>query len=193
MTPLFGTSRRMVHARPGDRRRRGSFSEIPSGHQLRPQMTTAMTRPVRRLPARARAAATRPCVARAAASAASPRASRVCAPCRRARARARRPFYTPPSRCTLRKASDRPSCYPPRRPCSASSRNAASPGRTSARTPPRRRALVGLASQPAIDVLCRKRAPMKRSGSVANGNAPAGLAVYWNYEPKQSEKIGDAL
>ena len=45
----------MVHARPGDRRRHGSFSEIPSGHQLRPQMTTAMTRPVRRLPARARA------------------------------------------------------------------------------------------------------------------------------------------
>ena len=53
--------------------------------------------------------------------------------------------------------------------------------------------LVGLASQPAIDVLCRKRAPMKRSGSVANGNMPAGLASYWNYEPKQSEKIGDAL
>ena len=53
--------------------------------------------------------------------------------------------------------------------------------------------LVGLASQPAIDVLCRKRAPMKRSGSVANGNMPSGLAVYWNYEPKQSEKIGDAL
>ena len=55
MTPFFGTSRLMVHARPGDRRRHGSFSEIPSGHQLRPQMTTAMTRPVRRLPARARA------------------------------------------------------------------------------------------------------------------------------------------
>ena len=53
--------------------------------------------------------------------------------------------------------------------------------------------LVGLASQPAIDVLCRKRAPMKRSGSVANGNMPVGLAAYWNYEPKQSEKIGDAL
>ena len=53
--------------------------------------------------------------------------------------------------------------------------------------------LVGLASQPAIDVLCRKRAPMKRSGSVANGNMPSGLAAYWNYEPKQSEKIGDAL
>ena len=53
--------------------------------------------------------------------------------------------------------------------------------------------LVGLASQPAIDVLCRKRAPMKRSGSVANGNLPVGLAAYWNYEPKQSEKIGDAL
>ena len=34
---------------------------------------------------------------------------------------------------------------------------------------------------------------MKRSGSVANGNMPVGLAAYWNYEPKQSEKIGDAL
>ena len=34
---------------------------------------------------------------------------------------------------------------------------------------------------------------MKRSGSVANGNMPSGLANYWNYEPKQTEKIGDAL
>ena len=51
--------------------------------------------------------------------------------------------------------------------------------------------LVGLASQPAIDMLCRRRAPMKRSGSVANNGMPPGLAAYWNYESK-NEKLGEA-
>ena len=151
-------------------------------------MTTAMTRPVRRLPARARASR-HPTMRRA--------RCRLCClsardPCLRA---------VPPRR----KAVAQTILYPtiaqsltdPLPPASQTLLSELSQRGISredfCQDTSKAAELVGLASQPAIDVLCRKRAPMKRSGSVANGNMPSGLAAYWNYEPKQSEKIGDAL
>ena len=151
-------------------------------------MTTAMTRPVRRLPARARASR-HPTTRRA-------RRRRGCESAREPRLRA-----VPPRR----KAVAQTILYPtiaqsltdPLPPVSQTLLSELSQRGISredfCQDTSKAAELVGLASQPAIDVLCRKRAPMKRSGSVANGNMPVGLANYWNYEPKQTEKIGDAL
>ena len=151
-------------------------------------MTTAMTRPVRRLPARARASR-HPTMRRA-------RRRLCCESAREPRLRA-----VPPRR----KAVAQTILYPtiaqsltdPLPPASQTLLSELSQRGISredfCQDTSKAAELVGLASQPAIDVLCRKRAPMKRSGSVANGNMPSGLANYWNYEPKQTEKIGDAL
>ena len=159
-------------------------------------MTTAMTRPVRRLPARARASRHQTmCRARhrfACLSAREPRL-RAVPPRRKAVAQTiLYPTIAPQIAQCRRTISDRPS--PPASQTLLSELSQRGISREDfCQDTSKAAELVGLASQPAIDVLCRKRAPMKRSGSVANGNMPIGLQAYWNYEPKQSEKIGDAL
>lgn len=171
-------------------------SLIPSGHQLRPQMTTAMTRPVRRLPARARASRHQTmCRARHRFACLSAREPRLRAVPPRRKGFAQTILYptTAPHIAQSRRTfSDRPSAT---HPADLAQRALAARHLEGGLLPGHLEG--GRACRPGLAARDRRALPEARSdeavGLRRERQHAFGPRRFWNYEPKQSEKIGDFL